>query len=344
MALTHIILNLEDSYSIKADHCDHDVEVAIFHNGTQVGGARLLSDNVDVECITHIEVADEHVNHRFSNGKNLGESLIKFLIKFPSVVRKPEFRFILNTPENLKDVVASFHFDRGEGSDLEKDIMLRAEARLPREFKIIPPNVSISTSTSIHPESLTELLDLLKKNAYWQTHLTLDRLTLLVNSAQCFVAVSEGKLIGFARVLTDGTSFASLWDVVVEEPYRGKGIGTALMYNIFSDPVLSTVKNWVIFTDTAKALYGKFGFVSESEMPDRSLVHKLRLQETHPSYMPKLIKVLEVEQSLVLNPDQSASFLFGENKARSGLSNFWRSVSTIPTVEISPVSRLEMSA
>lgn len=211
-------------------------------------------------------------------------------MKFPNLVRKPEFRFILDAPDNLKNIIYKHHFDNGEDSNLKNDILIRTKNIVP-EKNANPENICFTQS--INDESLPKLLDLLNKNAYWQAHLTLDRLKLLIKNSHCFFAFSDAnEIVGFSRVLTNYTSFASLWDVVVDEQYRGKGIGILLMHNIFSDKTLCNIDNWVLFTDTAKGLYRKFGFVSEGELSDRKLVHKLRLQESNPAYMSALIQIM----------------------------------------------------
>lgn len=89
------------------------------------------------------------------------------------------------------------------------------------------------------------------------------------------------------------------------------------MLNIFTFSVL--------FTDTAKKLYEKFGFVSESEIPNRKIIHKLRLQDKHPEYMKELMQIANNGLPVFLNEKQSMAFLF-ENK-RVQLYSFWKSVS-----------------
>lgn len=42
-------------------------------------------------------------------------------------------------------------------------------------------------------------------------------------------AWDEGRLVGTARVLTDGAYYATIWDVIVDPAFQGRGIGRALM-------------------------------------------------------------------------------------------------------------------
>jgi len=319
-----IKFDLNQEYSIHAAKQENDIAIVIYKNGGIVGSARLITDNVDVSCITSIHVDDRDVNARVNERFTLGEAVIKFLIKFPSSVRKPEFRFILDVPENMKGSISKHHFDRGDDSNLKNEILIRRDKALP-ELRKKPDGIFFHET--IEEMHLPKLLWLLKANAYWQAHLTLDRLRLIVKNSKCFFAVTnDGEIVGFARVLTDSHTFASLWDVVVDERYRRKNIGLTLMFNIFANDALKEIEHWILFTDTAKGLYQKFGFVSADEIPNRKLVHKLRLQETHPAYMASLIESTADGGKVHLTANQALEFLFGEQGKRANLPIFWSKI------------------
>lgn len=322
-----IVINLDKEYYITAINEKNDISVNIFKCQKLIGEARLVTDNVDVSCITSIQIEDEYVNIIFNNQFTLSEIVLKFLLKFPTIVRKPEFRFILDIPENLKNTILKSHFERGEDINLKNEILIRDKILLPNNHQS-PSNIHFSQSISI--EDFPKLLSLLKNNAYWQSHLTLDRLTLLINNSRCFYAISgTQEIVGFARVLTNNTSFASLWDVVVDGQYRGKGIGIALMYEVFTNPVLKNIGTWILFTNSAKGLYQKFGFVSEDEILNRKMMYKLRLQDSPPSYMTELIKLVSNERTIYLTSDQAFKFLFNEKGKRANLPYFWNEISKV---------------
>ena len=46
----------------------------------------------------------------------------------------------------------------------------------------------------------------------------------------------DGAQIGFARVITDWTTFAYLCDVYVLEAHRGHGLGVWLIETVLADP------------------------------------------------------------------------------------------------------------
>lgn len=270
MALRSKIYDLGDGYIINAMSHEQILDIYILHNETNVGLARFVTDHVDVRCITFIKIHPGHVNYLFSDNHTLGEWIIRFFINFPSIVNKYAFQFILDVPENLKDVVKKYHFSQGSSPDIKNKFMLRVNNFLPGGM-ISPQNTVLVCNLTEH--RLPQVLHLLQKNAYWQSRLTLERLNLLVKTSQCFIAIQDDDVIGFARVLTDGTFFASMWDVVVADAYRGQGVCMTLMDKIFTNSLFSSIKNWVLFTDTASRLYSKYGFILASDALDDSFFY-----------------------------------------------------------------------
>ena len=83
----------------------------------------------------------------------------------------------------------------------------------------------------------------------------------------CFSVFYEGEQIGFARVISDKTEFASLWDVFIDEAHRRKGIGQALLKYIFNHFELKGIFRWFLMTEDAHGLYQKFAFKTEVYNP-----------------------------------------------------------------------------
>lgn len=164
----------------------------------------------------------------------------------------------------IKNELGDHFFAELDNKNKDIQIMTRKHKIFPEKQKA-PDHITFKHS--IKDDNLPELLSLLRNNAYWQAYLTLDRLKLLINNSRCFFAIyNDKKIVGFSRVLANNNSFASLWDVVVDEQYRGKNIGISLMFNVFTDEALSNIENWILFTDTAKGFYQKFGFIDEGEI------------------------------------------------------------------------------
>lgn len=76
--------------------------------------------------------------------------------------------------------------------------------------------------------------------------------------------------VGFARLVTDYTTFAWLCDVFVLEAHRGKGLSKAMMQFIMNHPRLQGLRSILLGTRDAHGLYTQFGFAPLPE-PSRFL-------------------------------------------------------------------------
>src|SRR5579862_1294535 len=114
---------------------------------------------------------------------------------------------------------------------------------------------------------LQYLYNLLCIPSQYSTGLPPERFAMVVENSVCFSVFHEGKQIGFARVITDFTEFASLWDVFIDEPHRKKGLGKAMMKYISEHPRLRGIFRWFLMTEDAHGLYQKFGFKAEAYNP-----------------------------------------------------------------------------
>jgi GNAT superfamily N-acetyltransferase len=69
-----------------------------------------------------------------------------------------------------------------------------------------------------------------------------------------------GAMVGFARAVGDGISFAYLADVFVLATARGAGLGKALVAVMIGDG--RPQMRWTLFTKDAHGLYAQFGFTA----------------------------------------------------------------------------------
>jgi len=65
--------------------------------------------------------------------------------------------------------------------------------------------------------------------------------------------------VGFARVVTDYSTFAYLADVFVLEAHRGRGLGVWLVETVLGVPELAGAR-WMLGTRDAHELYRRFEF------------------------------------------------------------------------------------
>jgi GNAT superfamily N-acetyltransferase len=70
----------------------------------------------------------------------------------------------------------------------------------------------------------------------------------------------SGAQVAYARVITDGVTFAWLCDVFVVEDARGAGVGVGLMAGVAAVLEPMNLKRTALVTADAHGLYEKFGF------------------------------------------------------------------------------------
>lgn len=70
----------------------------------------------------------------------------------------------------------------------------------------------------------------------------------------------SGAQLGYARIITDGATFAWLCDVYVAPEARGRGVGQALLTGILAELDPLGLKRIALRTLDAHTLYEKFGF------------------------------------------------------------------------------------
>jgi len=72
------------------------------------------------------------------------------------------------------------------------------------------------------------------------------------------------RLVGFARVLTDGVYLAVVLDVVVADDCRNNGLGGSLMEAILGHPQVSRVRSIeLVCQPDLIAFYRRFGFTDQ---------------------------------------------------------------------------------
>jgi GNAT superfamily N-acetyltransferase len=80
---------------------------------------------------------------------------------------------------------------------------------------------------------------------------------------------STGRLVGFARAVSDGVQLAYLADVFVVGEHRGRGIGRGLVTAMIDDGPGARFR-WLLHTADAHGLYRQHGFAE----PDATLLER----------------------------------------------------------------------
>ncbi|TDK27970.1 N-acetyltransferase [Arthrobacter crusticola] len=74
-----------------------------------------------------------------------------------------------------------------------------------------------------------------------------------------------GEQVAYARVITDGVTFAWLCDVFVAAEVRGQGIGKMLTAGVVNDLEALGLNRILLATDDAHELYAQFGFTAPAD-------------------------------------------------------------------------------
>jgi GNAT superfamily N-acetyltransferase len=96
--------------------------------------------------------------------------------------------------------------------------------------------------------------------SYWAEGRSFETVVKSAQNSMNFGAFVGGRLVGYARVVTDRATFAWLCDVVVEEGARGQGVGKALVKAVAEHPDIDGIKRIILATRDAHGLYEQFGF------------------------------------------------------------------------------------
>jgi len=122
--------------------------------------------------------------------------------------------------------------------------------------------ITFSDSKDITPQQLLPLFE----QAQWSSGRTLkDTASMLTHSDVIISAWESSRLVGFGRVLTDYVFRASIWDVIIDQHYQGKDIGTKLMRQILDYPSLSNVELFWLCTRHKQAFYRTLGFSDQEQ-------------------------------------------------------------------------------
>jgi GNAT superfamily N-acetyltransferase len=108
----------------------------------------------------------------------------------------------------------------------------------------------------------------LSEQSYWAKGVPMETVERSIEHSLCFGIYKAGRQAGFARVVTDFTTFAWLADVFIVEEQRGGGLGKKLVAAVLAHPRLQGLRRFQLGTRDAHKLYEQFGFAA-LEYPER---------------------------------------------------------------------------
>ncbi|MHC1548513.1 GNAT family N-acetyltransferase [Phyllobacterium sp. K27] len=128
-------------------------------------------------------------------------------------------------------------------------------------------------------------LHALYSKEWWTKGRSLDDMVRMLKHSDLTLGccTDDGKLIGFARVLTDYTFKAFIFDVIAHERFRGVGVGQKIINRIISHPTLINVQSFELYCpDQIAPFYEKLGFIkSSSHLLMRRREVEQRVQENN---------------------------------------------------------------
>jgi len=112
--------------------------------------------------------------------------------------------------------------------------------------------------------------ELLSKT-YWAEKRPLDVIKKSIEHSVCFSLYKQGQQIGFARIVTDYSTFGYLADAIIAEEHRGLGLGKWFVQKIIND------ERWcdillILATKDAHGLYEKYGFKNSEKLMMRKKI------------------------------------------------------------------------
>ncbi|MDN0077191.1 GNAT family N-acetyltransferase [Crenobacter sp. SG2303] len=128
--------------------------------------------------------------------------------------------------------------------------------------------MTIEFSTDPARLDLDAIHRFLSEEAYWSRGLPREVLERAIAGSLCAAAYQDGRLVGFARAVTDRATFAYLADVFMLPEARGLGIGKRLVAFLLDQPELQGLRRMLLVTADAHSLYARFGF-TELAAPER---------------------------------------------------------------------------
>jgi GNAT superfamily N-acetyltransferase len=139
-----------------------------------------------------------------------------------------------------------------------------ASTRHPRLHRNVPDDLpaSLEFSTDTARLDLERVHAWLAEESYWAIGRSRAAHEAAVAASRNYGVYDRdsGEQLGYARVITDGVTFAWLCDVFVAVEARGRGVGVALIKQIMATLEPLGLRRIGLTTADAHGLYERFGF------------------------------------------------------------------------------------
>src|SRR4051812_37516458 len=99
----------------------------------------------------------------------------------------------------------------------------------------------------------------LLKTSYWANTRTIEQVKKSIKNSLCLGLFYNGSQVGFARAVTDYSTFSCICDVIIHKDHRKKGLGKLVMKCLLEHPSISSTR-MILVTKDAQKLYEQYGF------------------------------------------------------------------------------------
>lgn len=120
---------------------------------------------------------------------------------------------------------------------------------------------------------LDMIIDFLQNESYWAKNRSKEQIIESINNSDCIGVYKESKQIGFARIITDHSTFYYLADVFILNKYQNQGIGHKLMSYINNYKNIKNMRG-ILTTQTAHQFYNQFGFTRDDDIIRKRIMVK----------------------------------------------------------------------
>jgi GNAT superfamily N-acetyltransferase len=125
-------------------------------------------------------------------------------------------------------------------------------------------------STEMSLLDLDFIYRFLTEESYWGKGLPRNKFEISIKESICFGVYLDEKQIGFARIISDKSTFAYLAEIFIDKDYRGLGLSKWLLQYIVNHPYFEGIRRFLLATADAHQLYHKFDF-GELNKPENFL-------------------------------------------------------------------------
>ena len=104
------------------------------------------------------------------------------------------------------------------------------------------------------------IFNFLHNDACWCKGIPRELVEKSIKHSLCFGAYIGSQQVGFARMVTDYSTFGNLVDVFVIQELRGKGISRSILNAVNDHPEIQGLRRITLATSDKQELYAKFGY------------------------------------------------------------------------------------